>query len=508
MLQWLGLAVGGVALQLTPLSAAAQKLRTDLSLESQLTVTNNAGLQDVANARSDLMLDLKPRIRVTSRGSGLHLDLNAGAVSRTYLNGTQDNRVEPDINMRGRATLVEGWVALDGSWVVAATATDPLTGAASGGTGDIRPDSFRQNLAALTPRLQRDLSPDWQLEAYSANTWTRREDPGASAEERQTVRTESTVVRTVRKPVPTGALAEVKRQRQWSANGGDSVLAIDAVRAGASYRVLPQLSAGAVVGQERSVILNRSDTDQVTGVNLDWQPNERTRLRAAAEKRFFGQGFDVQLGYRTPFLALSGTWSRQPGGVAEGSWSGIPGNSIAALLDNVLTTRIPNPIDRADAVNRLVLERGLPANLAEAADVTSSTPQLVRNGALNLVLMGVRHSAAISWYSRTSRDLRRAGDLSLGTSANELRQRGGSMIFSRRLTPTASIGATLIHGISEGLGTRAGETLRESRALVDVGVSLSSRTRLTAGLGRQLLNSSRFGRRTESRASVGLLQNF
>ena len=109
---------------------------------------------------------------------------------------------------------------------------------------------------------------------------------------------------------------------------------------------------------------------------------------------------------------------------------------------------------------------------------------------------------------RTSRDLRRAGDLSLGTSANELRQRGGSMIFSRRLTPTTSIGATLFHGISEGLGTRSGETLRESRAQADVGISLSSTTRLTAGLGRQLLNSSRFGRRTESRASVGLLQNF
>jgi uncharacterized protein (PEP-CTERM system associated) len=508
VLQWLGLAVGGVALQLTPISAAAQKLRTDLSLESQLTASNNAGLQEAANARGDLILDLKPRVRVTSRGGGLHLDLNAGVVSRTYLNGTQDNRLEPDVNMRGRATLVEGWVALDGSWVVNATAADPLTATASEGTGDLRPDSLRQNRLVLTPRVQRDIAPDWQLEAYSANSWTRREEPATSTAQRQTVRGESTVVRTVRKPVPTGALAEVKRQRQRTGNGGDTVLAIDALRAGASYRVLPQLSVGALVGQERSVIFNQADTDRITGVNLDWQPNERARLRASSEKRFFGQGFDVQLGYRTPFVAVSGTWSRQPGGSAEGASSGIPGNSIVALVDNVLTTRIPNPIDRADAVNRLVIERGLPANLAEATDVAASTPQLVRNGALNLVLLGVRHSAAISWYSRTSRDLRRAGDLSLGTSANELRQRGGSMVFSRRLTPTASIGATLIHGISEGLGTRAGETLRESRAQADVGIALNSSTRLTAGLGRQLLNSSRFGKRTESRASVGLLQNF
>ena len=508
MLQWLGVAVGGAALQLTPVSAAAQKLRMDLSLESQLTASNNAGLREEALARSDLVLNLKPRMRLTSRGSGLNLDGTVGLVSRNYLNGTQSNRLEPDVNVRGRATLVEGWVALDGSYVVAATAADPLSGTASA-SADVTPDSFRQSRAVLIPRLQRDLPDDWRLEAYSANARARREDPAANATEREVVRTESTVVRAARKAVPAGVLAEVKRQRQWSgANSNGSVLAIDAVRAGASYRVLPQLTAGAVVGQERSVFLGRDDSDRISGLNLEWQPNERARLRAAAEKRFFGQGFDVQLGYRTPFVAVSGAWSRQPGGTAEGTWSGVPSGDVATLVDRLLTTRLPDPIERADAVNRLVLERGLPANLSEAADVSASTPQLVRNGALNLVLMGVRHSAAISWFSRTSRDLRRAGDLSLGTSPSEFRQRGGSVTFSRRLSPTTSLGTTLLHTITEGLGARAGESARESRAQADLGIALSSRTRLSVGLGRQLLKSSRLGQRSESRASLGLLQNF
>jgi hypothetical protein len=82
------------------------------------------------------------------------------------------------------------------------------------------------------------------------------------------------------------------------------------------------------------------------------------------------------------------------------------------------------------------------------------------------------------------------------------------MVFSRRLTPTASLGVTLLRGLTEGLGIRAGETLRESRAQADVGIALNSRTRLSAGLGRQLLESNRLGRRSESRASLGLLQNF
>ncbi len=510
LLHLLGIAVGGAALQLTPIGAAAQKLRLDLSLESQLAATSNAGLLDDARARSDLVLDLKPRLHAVSRGSGLHLDLTAGVIARSYIQGTQASRVEPEVDMRGRATLVEGWVALDGSVNVSSIGATPVT---AGGAfdADLTADSLRESRVVLTPRLQRDLSPEWQLQAYSANDWVRRDEPASSnAVALGTTRSEATVARLARRPVPAGMTVEWRRQRQSNGQvaGDGTVLAIDAARVGVSYRVLPQLVTGLVAGRERSSYRNRDDDDSIVGFSVDWQPNERTWVRGTREKRFFGQGFDVGLGYRSPFVAVSGSWSRLPGASGDTLGSGLAGSDVSALLDSLLTTRIPDPIERADAVDRLITERGLPRRLGQASDVLDSAPQLVRNGALNLVLLGVRHAAAISLFSRSSRELRRDGEVSLAPNPTDFRQRGGTVIFSRRLTPTTSLGATLQQSLTDGQGVRAGEQLRQSRVQADLGIALSSRTRLSVGLGHQVLKSNRFARRSESRAIVGLLQNF
>jgi len=507
-MQLLGAAVGGAAL-LTPLAVHGQPDGLELSLESQLIATNNAGQVAGPGARSDLLLDLRPRARLRSLGAGLRADVRVGAIARSYLQGTQPNRVEPDVEAQARAEVVEGWVALDGSVRVSAAAADPLSGRTESST-DIAPGTFRQSRVALAPRLQRDLSPHWTLQAHTEHVWQRSDDPNASAGTREPTRTEDTLARLERRPQPAGLSAEVRRQRQKNdaAPRGGTVLAIDAVRVGASYRVLPQLVAGLHGGTERSVYLGRDDDDRIAGASLDWQPGERVRVRGATERRFFGQAFDASLAYRSPYLAVSGSWTRQAGLAGSTLGAGAAGSDVAQLLDNLLTTRVPNPVERAELVDRLMRERGLPATLSRATEIVDQTPQLVTNGALSLVLMGVRHTLALGLYARTARELTREGEAPLGIGGTDVRQRGAQAVFNRRLTPTMTLGLAVERATSRGLGTAAGDVLREWQARADLGVALGSRTRATFGLSRQLVKSTRAGNRAESRALLGLVQNF
>jgi uncharacterized protein (PEP-CTERM system associated) len=207
-------------------------------------------------------------------------------------------------------------------------------------------------------------------------------------------------------------------------------------------------------------------------------------------------------------MAVSGTWTRQPGLAGSQVGAGAAGGDVTSLLDNVLTTRIPNPIDRAAVVDRLIGERGLPADLSRATEIVDQTPQLVSNGTLSLVLLGVRHAVALGLYSRSARELTRAGEAAIGLGTNEYRQRGGNAFVSRRLTPTMTIGLALQRSTSRGLGATAGDHLREWQARADIGIALGQRARATLGLSRQAVKSNRVGDRSETRALLGLVQNF
>lgn len=506
----LGAAVGGVVLNLTPQAAQAQRLRFDFSFETQVVATNNAGREAKPLARGDVYLDARPMLRARSQGGRLRLDMTVGLVSRTYARGTQENRVAPDINVQLAANVVQGWFDIEATARASSGTVDPFAGGGTGGGGDLPGQPVRQYRTTLAPVLRRELTPEWELQARSGHAWQRNDGETATAIERETTHYEDTTVQVQRRPLPVGFHAELRRQRQHhpSALRDETVLAIDSMRAGASYRITPQFTAGLSIGREHSQYLLTDETDTLVGVSADWTPTDRSSVRGTVEKRFFGHAYEVTASHRSPYLVLSGAFSRQPGLSPASRGTFGSGSNVASLLDSLLTTRIPNPLERATAVNRLMTERGLPSTLGQATDFVDQTPQLVRNATVSAVLLGVRHSVALSLFSRSARELHREGELALGVSRNDFSERGGTLLFTRRLTPTASMSLQIDRHATRGLGLAAGEYLREWNGQGTLNLSLSSRTHATFGLGRQLIRSNRTGDRQETRAHVGLLQNF
>lgn len=507
LLHLLGVAVGGAALQLTPAAAAAQKLKFDLLLESKLAASSNAAR--VPGGSSDLILDLNPSIRMKGQGGRLKLDLAVGFISRSYLQGTQENRADPMVDARASVEVVDGWLTVDTTASATTASSDPFA-ARTESPNDASPNTYRQYRTGIAPRLKRDLSPEWTLQGRADHSWLRSSDPNTLIGARETTHNEDSALRIDRRALPVGLSAEVRRQRQTNpaAVRNGTVLSIDAARVGTSYRFTPTLLAGITAGREHSTYLTRDDKDDIAGVNLEWSPNERSWLRGQVEQRFFGPAFDLAFNHRSPFLVVNGSWSRQPGIAGSTLGTGQAGSSMAGLLDGLLTTRIPNPIDRATAVNRLITERGLPATLSQATEVVDQTPQLVQNAAVSLVVLGVRHTIAASLYGRSARELRREGELSLGLSASDFRQRGASVVVSRRLAPTMTLSVALERSLTDGLAGQAGDYTRETKAKAELNLALAPRTQMSVGIGRDIVRSNRAGNFEETRAHVGLLQNF
>jgi hypothetical protein len=98
--------------------------------------------------------------------------------------------------------------------------------------------------------------------------------------------------------------------------------------------------------------------------------------------------------------------------------------------------------------------------------------------------------------------------VSLGLGTADFKQQGASVLMSRRLTPSMTFSLGLDRSSTDGLAAAAGDYLRDWDARVSLSFALSPTAQATAGLGRHLVRSNRAGNQDETRAHVGLLQNF
>jgi uncharacterized protein (PEP-CTERM system associated) len=495
----------GVSLLLACPIALAQAWRVESSVEAQFTASDNIGADTAAAARRDLVLELRPRMRIISRGAGLRIDGSIGLDGTTYAKNSQYNRLSPNVRLSVGANLVERWLYFDSMVDIAPTSADTFAARANADTIQQSNRELRYRLM-LSPYVEREIAPDTKFLARSDNSWVRSNGDATLTGTQPDVRFQNSTIRLERQPVRLGFLAELTRQQQTDQTANVTTSTIDAARVGASYDLGAQFALGAIVGREHSVFLLNDDNDTIKGVSLRWSPTERTNLNARVEQRFFGKGGDITFNHRTPQFAINGVLSRQPVN-APVSFGVLPaGGNVAALLDSLLTTRYPNPLERADIVSNLINQRGLPTTLTVPLETFSQTAQLVQNASLTVALLGRRHSLSFNVFSRRSTELTRAGANSLGVNPNDNLQFGGAMQFSRRLTPTRALDV-LVSGIAtDGLGPLVGQYSRDWLARVSLSEAISPRATATLGISRENVRSSVVPSSQENRVFVGITQ--
>ena len=217
------------------------------------------------------------------------------------------------------------------------------------------------------------------------------------------------------------------------------------VQAYLRYRPDPQLLLYAIGGYEWNDYFLTESSNWVYGGGGEWRPTERTNVSGQWEERFFGSSYFAGITHRNPFTAFNVNASRNITTYPQQLFAAPAGGNVAALVDAAFTTRIPDPVQRAQAVQEFLRANNLPSTLQSPVNFYTQQVILYEQQSATFTLLGTRNSAALTLYNRKSEVISGGSGEALPPPFGQLNnntQRGASLAFSHRLTGLTSLNAT------------------------------------------------------------------
>ncbi len=462
--------------------ALAQLRPIEASLQTTVTATNNGAGAPAGQEQSDAILVVQPRVRLERRSAGLSVSGDAGVSLVSSANNTRRSRALPEAGLIADASLVDRLLNLEGAVDVRQVEQDPFATRVDPNSPD---NALTSATYRLSPVLRHEFSPRLSLVARDDETWTRY-----SGEQGNDNRSRATSARLLSKPQPLGGSLEAVEQRVTYAQGADADWRSRSILATVNYAYANEWVVGVVAGSERSTFALSSQTDTRAGLRLFWSPGPRTEMIAAADRRYFGSGWEFRLRHRTPATALLLRAVREPtagnlvGGIASGS-------RLEDFFGAILTTRLPDPQQRAAAVVDLMATRGLQDALPGVAGITANYPQRRTGGEVTWVMLGTRHTVTLTAFAQSLSQLTlKDGSALVAVPADaDNRQAGGSLGLNRRLSPVMSIDGLGRWSRIQGYGSHAGEKTRETLYRLTVVRNLSPHTGVSLGVLRRSIDT-------------------
>ncbi len=490
--------------------AAAQTWRLEPSVRAMVTATNNAGFADSVDSGGDVILELVPRVALTGRGARFKVDGVIEAASFSYVRSTVPNQFVPKASFTANANAVERWLYLDAGAQFEQATANPFSAASNATLPSARQQATQFR---LSPYLDHAFTPTVSLLYRYDNVWTRvASDLSASATRARTEQHGHSLVFTQR-PIPFGYSLEASQEETDNAGTQSSKVELASARAVLTYAVDPTLILGGVAGAERNRIAASTSTDTIRGLRLRWRPTERSNLDASAERRFFGNGWNVAWSHRSPFMAMNLNLAKQPASQPSSIFLTNTGGDLRGLIDEAYRTRFPNPVERAAVVDTAIANLGASAGTAGTTGpiaVFSDYAQLQQRAALSVAFLSPLSVLTFQLFAVESIQLQRpdAPPLPLPPINADSTQVGGSVTLNRQLTSTLAVEGVLSGVKIEGLGSSLGQSSSTRSANLSAIQALSPKTRVVAGARRQLSNSNVVRPAQETAAFVGIDYRF
>lgn len=483
--------------------AQAQKADLKPAVQIKSITTSNVAFTTADLAQSDTVLIGTPRLDAVLTHPDYRLNANLSADLVTYVGHSRADRVLPQARADLNARLVDRWFYLDSSLSAGSTAFNPF--------GVLDVDSATVfNRAKLyqeriSPYLDHQLAPDERVQARTDHTWTQNTSGTANSGAIHSA-LNAQVLRYDLRPTPLGLSADAVRTASSYGGSATGDVTFETARVSPTYALTPTLEVFASAGRDLARYGSTRRSETLTGGGLHWTPSARDVLDARVEQRFFGTGWAVNATHRSPFMVLNANLVRQATTYSARIAALPAGADVATLLDALLTTRIPNPVDRATAVQQLIAQQGLPTTLASATDLFSPTAQLQRAANVSMALLGVRHTVTMRLFYDRAEDL--LGNDPPPLLSGNLRQYGFTVNGNRRLQP--DLAADLGYTRSRVVGFGPNDGLSTTNRSVRFGLThqLSLRTSVSAALRRLLVDSSAVADANQTALSFGLLHRF
>ena len=470
---------------------ALQPWRIDPYVTFGVLATDNVLAARAGQERSDVVLQLSPRLAVRRLGPRFAVDGEVGADLERYAHSSELNRASPYLRGALRAELIDRLFFVDASAAALRVQSDPFAARATETDGDNRrlATTFR-----IAPHVDREVGP-YALHARASyeSSHVDANDSAAVASPAQTLRNVRGSASFERKPQPLGVVAELTSSRSDNSIESRPLLKATAGRIGLNYALTGESLVRVVAGRERSQFGELDVTDSIFGLGLRWSPGPRTDLRADVERRYFGTGGRIEFRHRMPWLSTSLNARREP--VSNAFATTLPGDGTMTLqqsIDAVLTTRYPDAAERARVVQDVLTSRGLSPASTGAVSLASRYAQLEQRLSLDLVLLGRRNAFTLSGYAQRVTRLTHGDDAlaNLGALDADTRQRGVSGGINHRLTPRLALDFRVSSFRTEGLAERSGEATEQVDYRLAFTRSLGPRTSASFGVIARSVDSN------------------
>jgi uncharacterized protein (PEP-CTERM system associated) len=500
----------GYAGGLVAIPAAAESWRLTPSVSVTETYTNNANLASSGQSQSSLVTTLGANLGIAGNGARVQLNGNIGISGNYYAGGFNSNSGSDNIfvnaNLLGNVEAIEKFFFIEGAINVSQSYLSPFapTPASNIGVTDNRYTSagFR-----LSPYIRGVFPGGTTYLLRSDSIWSNlgqvQDVPGSTSSFTQ---------------VFSGRLDSPIRTFGWSLDGSatstkftnEQAVTSEIVRGYLNYRPDPQVLVYAIGGYEWNNYYLTQSSNVVYGGGGEWRPTERTEVKGNWQERFFGSSYLAQATHRNPFTAFNVNASRDISTYPQQLFAAPAGGDVAALVNAAFITRIPDPAQRAQAVQTFLATSGLPATLTSPLNYYVQQVILYDQQSATFTLIGVRNSTAFTLYNRKQEVISGGTGAVLPVPFGQLNnntQRGGSISYSHQLTPLTNLNATATYYQTTSLAPFTSES--STRAfLLAAGTRLSPKTDGFAGLTYTDFDSNVANDYTQYSVYVGLNHRF
>lgn len=484
---------------------AGAVMRIDPEIRAEATLSSNGNQAPSGQEEPDLAIELQPRLRVTYDTARLRARGSIGATATTYIGGDRTGTLYPSVDLGGTLVAIRDFLFVDADVVAQRQFANPFAPRSSSGDGN----AYATYAWRIAPYIQGEV-PRLNMRYRLRNefAWTR--NAGDDAPRFNDQGFEWRVRGEVASQGPRFGIA-YQYDRDQLERPDQPRYIVEVGRAVGSYRVTHDLSVQVRGGYEWQIFPGSEGSGPIYGAGFRWQPTPRTSVGGYWEDRFFGSSWQADASHRTPFFAVSAGSARRLSTGTQNLFTLGRSADVFRSLDSILTTRVPDPIERAQAVQELMATTGLPPSLGQPVAVYSPRVDLQMLHTLSVGLLGARNSLVADVYYLSREGITATGERlpsPLGLFTDET-QRGASLTYSRRLARATAVNATLLWQRTEGvafLTTQAETDQWTSR--VQYNVQLRPRTTAFAGARYVVYDSNVFPDYNEAMVFVGLFHRF
>jgi uncharacterized protein (PEP-CTERM system associated) len=465
--------------------AYAQTWHFEPGVFLQETLTDNVNLSPSGSAKNDLVSEITPTLRFSEKGARTSLNGSVAVQGLLYANtGAENNRLYPLANVLGNAELVQKFLYVEGAVVASQQFFSPF-GPQPTNIANATDNRYTSSLYRVSPYIQGVSAGNISYLLRNNSIWSNLNGAPISTSNSYT----SEWVGRVEGPAsPLGWSADFdltnvkfKDQAPQKTNLG---------RVNARYDYDPQMHLRADVGYEDNHYPLSDFRGYIYGVGFEWHPTERTGVVANWEHRFFGSSYLFTFDHRTPLSAWTFRASRNTTSYPQ-QLANLPAGNVLGILNLLFLSRIPDPTQRQAAIDALIQNQGLPANLQSPVNLYTQQILLEENVSATVGLIGARNT--LFWTIFYLRDEPITGS---GTPLppifsnfnNDTTQQGTNLIWTHNLAASATLNLSLTASQSKLNAPLTGTTNYGSINLF-VTSPVSARTTVFAGARYQVSRS-------------------